>query len=218
MHNTITKSILAVMVAVALLLPGVQSAKATSATWNGTTDGTWATSGNWSGSPATVPGTGDTATFNGAGNGNRTLNLGAGVTISTVLFDTASAGAYTIGSGAVGNQTLILNNSGTIALSSTVTNNQLFNANLTLGTVTTAQSFNFGATNLATTLTLAGSVTHSSTVANYDHVQWRDRCAKRFDLFRQIRRGHNDAQRGHGAEHVQRLYRGPPGHFGAGQY
>ncbi len=44
-------------------------------------------------------GHGDTATFNGAGNSNLVINLNSGVTINTVIFDTSSAAAYTIGSG-----------------------------------------------------------------------------------------------------------------------
>jgi len=63
-----------------------QSVLAGSATWNGTTNSTWSTSTNWTaGGP---PGTGNTATFSNAGNGNTTLDLGAGVTVNTVLFDT----------------------------------------------------------------------------------------------------------------------------------
>ena len=83
-----------------LLVVGVAlwagTAHADNATWNGTTDATWATLGNWAGTPAAVPGTGDTATFDNGGNFNTTIDLGTGVTINTVLFDTGSAAAYTI--------------------------------------------------------------------------------------------------------------------------
>ena len=78
--------------------------QATSGTWNGTTDGIWATGTNWSTNAA--PGTGATATFNNAGNSNTVINLGAGVTISSLVFDTSNIAAYTIGSGAVGSQAL----------------------------------------------------------------------------------------------------------------
>jgi fibronectin-binding autotransporter adhesin len=71
-----------------------QSVLAGSATWNGTTNSTWFTSTNrTAGGP---PGTGNTATFSNAGNGNTTLDLGAGVTVNTVLFDTSSVAVYTI--------------------------------------------------------------------------------------------------------------------------
>ena len=74
-----------------------QSAEAASATWTGATDAVWPDA-NWGGvSP--VPGSGDTATFNAAGNGNTTISLSSEVTINTILFDTANAAAYTIGSG-----------------------------------------------------------------------------------------------------------------------
>lgn len=95
-------------------------AHAASGTWNGTTDGVWATDTNWSAAPA--PGTGDTATFNNAGNGNTTIDLGAGVTAGAVLIDTASAAGYTIGTGG---QSLTLDNSGTITVASTVTADQV---------------------------------------------------------------------------------------------
>jgi len=133
---------------------GASSLKAASGTWTGATDNTWA-GANWSASP--VPGTGDTATFNGAGGGHTTIDLVSGVTISNLLFNTGSAAAYTIGNGAVGSQTLTLNNSGGITLNSTAASNQLFNAALVLGTDSTAQSYtNFN--NSAQTLTFASSI------------------------------------------------------------
>ena len=117
------------------LLITVSHTFAASGTWNGTTNALWNLDSNWS---AAFPVTGNTATFNNAGNGNTTIDLGAGASVTTVNFDTASAAAYTIGSGAVGSQTLTLgttgNPAGTISMASTVVNNQVFNANLTLGT------------------------------------------------------------------------------------
>jgi hypothetical protein len=132
------------------------ASQAASATWNGTTDAVWATDTNWSATPA--PGTGDTATFSGAGNANTTLDLGAGVTVGTVIIDTASAAAYTIGSGAVGSQTLTLNDTGAVTMNSTVASNQLFNANVVLGTAVTGTTT---ITNASTTnsLNFAGSIT-----------------------------------------------------------
>ena len=117
------------------MLP-TSSVQASSATWNGTTDATWAGLGNWSATP--VPGVGDVATFNNAGNGHTIIDLGGGVTVSNILFDTSSAAAYTLGLGAVGSQTLTLNTNVTsglfsLNLTSTVANNQLINANLGLG-------------------------------------------------------------------------------------
>jgi fibronectin-binding autotransporter adhesin len=149
-----------ILIAITLLLaPKVQ---AVSATWNGTTSTAWATTTNWSASP--VPGSGDTATFNNAGNGNTTLNLGAGVTINTILFNTASAAAYTIGSGAVGSQTLTLNDGGAITVNSTVTNNETFNANIVLGLTRGTGTYTF--TNNSTTsgqlLTIAGNISSGS--------------------------------------------------------
>ena len=139
---------------------GSQSAQAASATWNGTTDATWATPTNWSANP--VPGTGDTATFNNAGGVVDTIDLGAGVTLRTLLFDTAAAEAYTIGSGAVGSQTLNLEAAGAITMNATVAANQLINANLKLGSAAANEAFSI-TNNSASSLTLAGAVSATTT-------------------------------------------------------
>ena len=135
MTNQLTaiRFILTWLVSPVLAASGLHAA---SGTWNGTTSAAWSLAGNWSASP--VPGSGDTATFNNAGNGNTTLDLGAGVTIKTLLFDTANATAYTIGTGAANSQTLTLNDSGVVTMNSTVTNGLLVKATLTLGTATAA--------------------------------------------------------------------------------
>lgn len=100
------------LAAVLIALPGSQSAQAASATWAATTNGTWATLGNWASGTVSVPGSalGETATFNTtpSGAGGRLISLGAGVTIRNITFTAAAVGAYTIGSGAVGSQTLTL--------------------------------------------------------------------------------------------------------------
>jgi fibronectin-binding autotransporter adhesin len=137
-----------------LLLAGGLNLQAASGSWTGVTDNTWA-GANWTATP--VPGTGDTATFNGLGNGHTTIDLGSGVTIMNLLFNTGSAAAYTIGNGAVGSQTLTLNNSGGITLNSTVASNERFNAAIVLGTDSTAQSYT-NLNNSAQTLTFASSI------------------------------------------------------------
>lgn len=137
------------------------SSTAGGANWTGANGSTWA-GANWSSSP--VPGAANnvhTATFNSTGGGQTTINLGAGVTINTVLFETATAAAYTIGSGAVGSQTLTLENGGAITTSSTVTNGQVVNAAVVLGTDRSAQTYTISnnATTPATALTVAGNIT-----------------------------------------------------------
>jgi len=139
--------------------------QAASSTWNGTTDANWATLSNWGGGPVTVPGTGETATFNNAANGRTTLDLGAGVTIGSVVFDTASAPAHTIGAGGAGFQTLTLSNAAAaLSIANTVTNSQLINANLALATTGTYASSNESATG---TLTLAGGINTSTAGAKF---------------------------------------------------
>ena len=137
------------------------SSTAGGASWTGANGSTWADA-NWSSSP--VPGAANnvhTATFNSAGGGQTTINLGAGVTLNTVLFDTATAAAYTIGSGAVGSQTLTLENGGAITTSGTVVNGQVVNAAVVLGTDRSAQTYTISnnATTPATALTVAGNIT-----------------------------------------------------------
>jgi len=152
-----------VLPAFGVALAAMPMAHAASDTWAGTTDATWATATNWAGS--NVPGSGDTATFNGAGNSNTTINLGTGVTLGTLLFDTSSAAAYTIGSGAVGTQTLTLGTlAGGVQMNSTVAQNQLINANLALSTTGT---YTVGLTNNSTTntLTVAGGISASTSGA-----------------------------------------------------
>ena len=150
-----------VAIASALAVGSASSAFAASATWNGTTDAVWATGTNWSATP--VPGTGDTATFSNAGGAVDVINLGAGVTIGNITFDTSSVAAYTIGSGAVGSQTLTLNNGGAITANSTINANQLFNANLVLGTDATAQSYSITNSDTSNRLTFAGGITGGTT-------------------------------------------------------
>ena len=147
-RRTLRQAILAGSIAAFI---GGHHGQAASGTWNGTTSAVWALDANWSASP--FPGTGDTATFNNAGNGNVVLDLGGGITINTLFFNTASVAAYTIGSGAVGSQTLTLDNGGAITLASTVAANQLVNAAMVLGNDGTAQTFTL--TNGSTTNSLA---------------------------------------------------------------
>src|SRR5438105_3398541 len=101
---------LAVAAASGLISP--RAALATSDIWDGSTDSSWATNTNWATDPVVVPGAGETATFSLSAatvNNHTTIDLGSGVTIGTVVFDTSDAAAYTIGSGAAGSQTLTLN-------------------------------------------------------------------------------------------------------------
>jgi autotransporter-associated beta strand protein len=130
--------------ALALLAP---KALADSGTWVGGTDATWANALNWS--TSLVPGTTDTATFNAAAS-FQTLDLGTGASVGSIAFD-SSPGAYTIGSGLVGSQTLTL--AGTITMNSGVSTDQKFNANVAYGITGANTIYNWS----ANTLTLAGT-------------------------------------------------------------
>jgi len=149
-----------------LAFSGISVIHAASDSWDGSTDSTWATASNWL-TDVSAPGAGETATFNAAGNGNTTIDLGAGVTVGAVVFDTASAAAYTIGSGAVGSQTLTLGTTGNaITINAGVANNQLVNSNLALSVTRTLgnSATYYAVTNNSVTnaLTLAGGISAST--------------------------------------------------------
>lgn len=148
------KTLKLLQIAGLLLLAGALNLPAASGNWTGATDNTWA-GANWTALP--VPGLGDTATFNGPGNGRTVIDLGTGVTISNLVFSTSLAADYTIGAGAVDSQTLSFNNNGGINVNSTVVTNELINAAVVLGTDSTAQSYT-NLNNSAQTLTFAGNV------------------------------------------------------------
>src|SRR5688500_18320982 len=77
MNRHCRRAILRVGIGTLLAVMGpVGTLLATSDSWDGSTDALWSTTTNWLTDPAVVPGTGDTATFNGAGNGNTTIDLG----------------------------------------------------------------------------------------------------------------------------------------------
>jgi len=124
--------------------------------WRGTSDAVWTNANNWD-DTSSAPGTGDTAIFNDAGNGQTTINLGGGVAISTIQFDTSTAAAYTIGSGGVGSQTLSLDNLGAVTMSASVAANETFNANVLLGTGA-AGSWTFTNDSTTNALLFAGAV------------------------------------------------------------
>ncbi|MGJ8650330.1 MAG: beta strand repeat-containing protein [Opitutaceae bacterium] len=143
--------------AAAFVLSGAVANAATD-TWDGDTDALWSDTTNWVGATI-VPGTGDTATFNsvvGTG-GAAVIDLSGGVTIGALEFTGASVAAYTIGAGAVGTDTLTLDNGGNIVMTSTVANDQLINAHVVLGTDATSAS-NTLTNNSANTLTIAGDI------------------------------------------------------------
>lgn len=155
--NATRKGVLAAA-AVCGLLTCAQVARGASATWLGTADGTWATEENWSAAP--VPGAGDTATFSGAGNGNTAISLGSGVAVGKLVFDTASAASYTVGSGGAGAQTLTLGTVGdVVAMGPTVAAAQRLDANLALATTGTYTLTN---ASTAAALTVAGGISTTS--------------------------------------------------------
>ena len=112
---------------------GVEGVVADSGVWTGASGGSWGEVTNWSSTPGPVPGVGNVATWSGMGNGNTTIDLGLGVGIGTIIFETAGVAGYTIGGGAVGSQTVTLDNGGGVTMSELVAAEELLNARIILG-------------------------------------------------------------------------------------
>ena len=125
---------------------------AATVTWDGSTDGTWATGANWVGDAA--PAAADTAAFSDGGSGNTTIDLGGAQTINHLRFDNAATAAYTIG--VTGTDTLALQNGGGIDLTAANANDQLVDADITLGDGN-ANTINFDNDSI-NTLTIAGDI------------------------------------------------------------
>ncbi len=147
----------------------VSSAQGFTERWLGTSDASWGNADNWN--ISYTPGAGIVASFDGPGGLVDVIDLEAGgLSIGDVVFDTASAVAYTIGGGAVGSQTLRLDitgdpdPAGTITVNAGVTQNQLFNANVVLNSVLKGSggytdAFTFDNNAAGTTLKFAGGIT-----------------------------------------------------------
>ncbi len=111
---------------------------ATEAWTGGANTGAWQISGNWqagaipgntTGTPGNYTNT-DTATFNGPGNGQLAITPDSNRNLQSIVFDTASAGAYVVGT--TGGNPLLLTNNGGIQTTPTVTNTETVNAPLVI--------------------------------------------------------------------------------------
>src|SRR4051794_31635565 len=115
------------MLAAIALLQLAPVAQAVSYVWSGTTDANWSTDTNWSpaGGP---PGSLDSATFNVAVPASGAVISTGSINLTSLTFDTANAGAYTIGS--VGTDTITLaDTSAAITMTATTGNSEQINAN-----------------------------------------------------------------------------------------
>ncbi len=139
-------------------LSGTHTAHAASATWNGASSSSWSASPNWSASPG--PGTGNAATFDNSTAGAAQTIITGSITIASILFNTGSAAAYTLGGASTGMGQITLNDGGSIAVSSSITRSQTVNANLVLGTDarTASYSLSNNSTSAGQLLTFAGTI------------------------------------------------------------
>ena len=138
----------------AFLLFSAGTASALNGVWNGSENGFWTNSANWSAS-SYPSGVNETAFFTGSGNDQTNVDLTGFLYIRNIRFETPSVAAYTIGAGAANSQTLVLADSGEIVLASTANNSQAFNCGLQLGGDLSVQSYTFRNDNPAQTLTFA---------------------------------------------------------------
>ncbi len=134
----------------------------------GLTDSTWSTDANWNGAAAPGAVTGvvslDTATFLDA------VNLGVTVdayrNIQNILFDTASAGAFTLSGGQ-----LVVTTGGAVTINGTVVNTETINSNILLSSATSATlSLLNNSTTAAAQLVIGGSIAGQAVAANTDTV------------------------------------------------
>ena len=120
---------LSVSAAVVLLLAPRAGSKQSIWVGSATPDNKWTTVSNWN---LGVPGSGDTAFFNNAGNANTTVGLsGAAQPIKTIEFDNGITPSYTLGFAASGDKFLV-DSGGSILMTQTVANVQTINADLLL--------------------------------------------------------------------------------------
>lgn len=148
------KRALAVWLATAVV--STDLAHAASGVWNGTADGLWTNSANWS--ESSFPAGAETAVFGNAGNGRTEIDVAGLPIIKNITFSSADAAAYTLGAGGAGAQTLVLDRNSAITLDASAANSQVFNANLKLGPDRGASTNAFQNDSSACTLTVAGDL------------------------------------------------------------
>jgi fibronectin-binding autotransporter adhesin len=153
------------------------SAHADSATWNGSNE-VWSTLGNWSGSPLTVPGAADTATFSSTGfTGTAAvpINNTGTVSVANISFDAAAqnyfiGGAVNLSAGGgvtvnAGSQTFVPTGSvpaiNTLG-SASFTNNGGGLLSLGIGTTAAGSVLSFGGSGNITTTSTLGATNASS--------------------------------------------------------
>lgn len=122
-------------------------------TWNGTTNSDWNTATNWTGG---VPGSGNIANFDNAGNGNTTISLGGTRPVFALRFNPGAV-AYTLGSSS---EQFDIDGGGSIQVASGVTNSQTVNAK-----VNALGGLNITNNSTSAALTIGSDVTSSSSLA-----------------------------------------------------
>lgn len=139
-----------------ILSVSASSAQAADGVWNGTADGCWTNSANWSVSP--YPSGRQSATFGNAGGGRTEIDVSGLSSIKAITFTSAEAAAYTIGAGGARAQKLLVETQGVIKLDASAANSQVVNANLQLGSDQSAHNCFFQNDSVARTLTVAGDL------------------------------------------------------------
>ena len=153
--------------AVLALAAGVfalETAVGANGTWQSTNsvagNAFWTNAYNWSAQP--YPSGIQTATFNNSGNGRTTIDLSGLPSISNIVFDTASAAGYTLGSNGLNQQTLVLTTNGIIQMTASAGSGQRVNATTQLGVDRGPAAFTLRNDHLFNPLVFAGDITMAS--------------------------------------------------------
>lgn len=143
----------------------VSSMRAASGTWSATpTDANWVPTGtNWSNGATLFPGAtsgttnADIATFSGASTQTAITINSATLNFKSILFDTVSAAAYTIGT--TGGNSLLLTSGGSITMNATVANTETINAPLMIQAAGGSYTIQNNATDNSKLLNIGGAIT-----------------------------------------------------------
>lgn len=156
-----------------LVLLSSASTFAANRTWNSTgSSADWSSTTNWGGLSApgsTILGNADTATFNTAivgtvGTSSDPVIFDSAWALKYIVFDTASVGAFTLGT--TSGNALNMSIGGSITVNSGVTNTQTINAPLVMASNTGGFTLTNNATSASTLLNIGGTISASGTATN----------------------------------------------------
>ena len=163
MTRSVSSTLFGVLFVVAIAGLSAGPAWAGDYTWTGTTNALWSNAANWG--SAGPPVSGDIAEFSSGTANAAAIDIGAGITVNTIQFDTG-AGSITIGQ-ASPTGTITMNDNGSIIyqLQTGAAVNETIKNNISVGpTFLTLTNSNTGGGSNVNMLTLSGNITGSGTI------------------------------------------------------